>query len=99
LLADPENVPILNAALSDIRARVVELEAEIASTGKYGDQTKLAEAVFTKARMMLKDLDNADGDRLKALFGEFIEKIEFSVYCGGMGPAPTKRGSRVHLCT
>ncbi len=64
LMADPENVPVLNAAMNSLRQEVKSLEAQLEATRKSADPKELADELVTKAEKYLSELFSTKGDRL-----------------------------------
>ena len=98
LLADPIHVPVLNTAMNDLRERVRTLEVEMAAT-KQVDPKILAEGVLTKAQLLLDTLFGAQGDALKAVLGELVNRVDLHFQEGLWGKRRIRVicGCDVHL--
>lgn len=75
LMADPENVPVLNAAMTDIRRRVKSLEEELGAALDTADPASVVKDVLANAKRLFKDLVHGDDDRLKAVLPDLVEKM------------------------
>jgi hypothetical protein len=87
LMVDPANVPLLNAEMTTLRNRVKVLEDELASVRKRDDPKAIADRLVAQVRVLIHDLHNGNRDRLKAIFGELVERVE-------LGFKPTTLGRR-----
>lgn len=76
LMADPENVPALNTAMNGLRQQIRSLEAQIQEDTESSNPAVLVNDVVRNAQTLLNDLFNEQGDRLKAVLNELVEKIE-----------------------
>jgi predicted nucleic acid-binding Zn-ribbon protein len=85
LLADPENVPALNAAMNSLRQELKSLESQLEATRKTADPKQIADGLVAKAEQYLNDLFNAPGERLKAILSELVERVELRFDWGQWG--------------
>jgi site-specific DNA recombinase len=85
LLADAENVPVLNSAMTSLRQEVKTLEAQLEASKKSDDPKQIADGLVLKAEQYLGELLNAEGSRLKGLLSELIERIELRFDWGKWG--------------
>ena len=76
LLADPEHVPTLNAAVGELRQHMRALQCELATVRRPVSGEKLTNEVITKAKALFDDLMNSNGDRLKNVLSELVNRIE-----------------------
>jgi Recombinase zinc beta ribbon domain len=76
LMADPQNVPALNAAMNELREKVKMLEARLAAAADTTSPETMVDEVLQNAKQLLEDLFTEGNDRVKAVLSEFVEKIE-----------------------
>ena len=97
LRADPENVPILNAAMTDLRNRVATLEKDFAAVQRTTDARVVVDEIVAKAERMLNDLFNAQGDRLKAVLSDLVDSVELRFTEGWKGKRRTRLVAAGHV--
>ena len=78
LLADPDNVPALNAAMTELRQKVQRLQTEMNSAGRREDLAKLAENVIKHAKPLFEQLYTEDKIKLKAVLGALVQRIDLN---------------------
>ena len=76
LMADPENVPMLNAAMNDIRKRIRALESDLAQSCEVGDYETIAADIVAKAKDIFRALMDSSNDALKPVLSQLVQKVE-----------------------
>ena len=75
-MADPENVPMLNAAMNDIRKRIRALESDLAQSCEVGDYETIATDIVGKAKTLFRALMDSSNDALKPVLSQLVQKVE-----------------------
>jgi len=85
LMADAENVPVLNAAMNSLRQEVKSLASQLETARNEVNPAEIADGMVAQAEKYLEDLVGSHGDRLKAVLGELVERIELRFEWGKWG--------------
>lgn len=91
LLADPANVPFLNQGMTELRERVKTLEDDLAACRRQGDAATIAEEIVGQARTLVGELFNGAHERMKAILGELVERIELRFEPAAWGRRTVRR--------
>ncbi len=74
--ANPENVPVLDKAMTTLRQRVQSLESQLTAARSQTDPKALVEAIMSNAKRLLGDLFKSERSRLRAIMSEVVQRIE-----------------------
>ena len=85
LMAAPENVPLLNAAMNDIRKRIRTLESERAQVRDVGDHAAILTDILAKAKDLFRALMVSSTDTLKPVLSQLVQKFELRFGDGLLG--------------
>lgn len=84
LLADSENVPALNQAMTEFRLQIKSLERQL-DLVRQGPGNTNAESEIANAHKLFDDLMNAGGERLKEVLSTLVERIDLQFGDGYWG--------------
>ena len=77
--------------MNDLRQKAKTLEAQLASAADSTSPEAMVDEVLQNAKQLMEDLFTEDNDRLKAVLGELVEKIELKYQWENWGKRKVRR--------